>query len=110
MGYIVLIEEDDGYNRKKFAHNVGDDLSAAMEFLFAYEEALIDESDGYPVWIAVATDEIHNPKDTLYIVERDYRSDNSTNYVYIIELYDDNSITDLYLVEDFVNETRLDSE
>ena len=109
MSYIVLIEEDDGYNRKKFVHVVGDDLSAAMEFLFAYEEALIDESDGIPVWSAVATDEIYNPKDVLYIVERDYRSDNSNNYVYTIELYDDKSITDLYLLEDFVDETRLDS-
>lgn len=110
MSYIVLIKEDDGYNVKNFAHVVGDDLSAAMEFLFAYEEALIDESDENPVWIGAATDEIYNPKDALYIDERDYRGDDSTNYVYFIELYDDNRITDLYLLEDFVNETRLDSE
>ena len=109
MSYIVLIKEDDGYDVKNFAHVVGNDLDAAMDFLFAYEEALIDESDGIPVWIGAATDEIYNPKDTLYIDERDYRGDDSTNYVYFIELYDDHNITDLYLMEDFVDETRLDS-
>ena len=109
MSYIVLIEEDNGFSVRKFAHVVGDDLSAAMEFLFAYEEALIDESDGIPVWSAVATDEIYNPKDALYILERDYRGDNSTNYVYFIELYDDHNDTTLYLMEDFADEARLDS-
>lgn len=102
MSYIILIDEDVVYTHRYFTHVVGEDLNEALDFLFAYEEAMIQDTGLFPVWTDVATEEIYNPKDVVYITEKDYREDESTAYVYYIEIYGDNrGVVTIILMEDF---------
>lgn len=103
MTYIILIDEWNGITHKYFTHAVGEDVSAALDFLFAYEEAMIQDTGLFPVWSDVAAEKLYNPKDVVYIKEKDYRNDESTAYVYYIELYSDNGeVVTIVLMEDFV--------